>query len=140
MLLAAFHSDPNATWLVIACDFPLLTAEPLELLRESYRPPVTCFLNLEGFCEPLLGIWSPEALNRLEENVKRGRSGPKSVVRDLGGTQIKAHASFDRSIWNVNTKTEWDSVLAILEDLSQENPAQYGKEEALQISSSSEVG
>ncbi|KAK4243680.1 bifunctional molybdenum cofactor biosynthesis [Corynascus novoguineensis] len=83
-LLAAHRADPARTWLVIACDYPLLTQRALERLCAKYRPPVTCFRNADGFCEPLLGVWGPDGLAELERRVKGssasagGRGGEES--------------------------------------------------------------
>ena len=64
-LLAAHAYDPHAHWLVIACDYPLITSETLRQLLDEYREPVTCFQNNQGWVEPLLAIWSPVALEAL---------------------------------------------------------------------------
>lgn len=109
-LLAAYRSDSTAHWLVLPCDFPFITSEALEMLRREYQGPVTCFENEEGFCEPLLGIWGPEALKRLEENVGKGRLGPKFTVRDLGGKMIKPENW--KWLVSVNTPDEWEAAIA----------------------------
>lgn len=83
-LLAAYHTDPSAAWLVVACDLPLLISLAILQLREAFESKkdeegqvATCFRNEKGFCEPLLAIWTPEALEKLEENVtKKGKFGP----------------------------------------------------------------
>lgn len=113
-LLAAFSSNPHATWLVVPCDSPFLNTAVLERLRGEYEPPVTCFRNSEGFCEPLIGIWSPEALGRLAENAARGRAGPSAVVKGLGGKQITLPDALEGSLVDVNTKEEWDAALEVL--------------------------
>jgi molybdopterin-guanine dinucleotide biosynthesis protein A len=58
-LLVAHQYAPTATWLVIACDYPFLQAARIRQLIEKYEPLATCFKNLEGFSEPLLGICDP---------------------------------------------------------------------------------
>ena len=116
-LLAAFHFQPETTWLVIACDYPFLTPTALQRLGREYQAPVTCFQNRDGFCEPLVGIWSPRALGALAERVGRGaRVGPCRVVRDLGGRQIQVgHSDGGREVLaGVNTKEEWEGALKLL--------------------------
>lgn len=88
-LLAAHKHLPDSVWLVVGCDYPLLTSDALQQLLREYEPPVTCFRNLEGYADPLLGIWSPEALTKLERNVGEGRSGPSSVVQSMGGKTVE---------------------------------------------------
>ncbi|KAH7014392.1 uncharacterized protein B0I36DRAFT_338660 [Microdochium trichocladiopsis] len=66
--LAAHEALPDATWLVIACDYPRLTVSAIQYLVEAYEPPVTCFRGARNKMEPLVSIWSPEALARLRQN------------------------------------------------------------------------
>lgn len=106
-LLAAHQYDPKAVWLVIACDFPLLAPAALHQLREAFEDPVTCFVNKEGFSEPLLAIWSPHALQCLSENVKAGRSGPSYTIKHLNGKLIQPVD--DEWILNTNTPEEWEA-------------------------------
>jgi molybdopterin-guanine dinucleotide biosynthesis protein A len=55
----------------------------------EFKAPVTCFVNASGFVEPLIGIWCPEALERLGENVRDGRKGLDAVVEELGGKLVR---------------------------------------------------
>lgn len=111
-LLSAHHADPTAHWLVVPCDFPLLTSEALELLRSQYEDQVTCFENTEGFYEPLLGVWSPTALQRLETNVRNGKTGPKFTVKELGGKTIRSPNL--RWVTSVNTPEEWAEAIKMM--------------------------
>lgn len=104
-LLAAHQYDQNATWLIVACDFPLLEPAALLQLRKAFEDPVTCFVNQDGFSEPLLAIWSPQALRGLSENVEGGRSGPNYTVKQLGGKLVSPIK--DDWILNTNTPEEW---------------------------------
>jgi molybdopterin-guanine dinucleotide biosynthesis protein A len=114
-LMAAFSIDPTATWLIVACDYPLLQAEAMHQLLDCYEAPVTCFKNAEGFSEPLLAIWDPGALQTLSKNVKSGHSGPSYTLKHLGGKLI----SPNRHEWllNVNTKPEWEAAKARMEQI-----------------------
>ena len=116
-LLAAYAYNPHATWLVVPCDSPFLNPAILQRLRREYEPPVTCFRNSEGFCEPLIGIWSPKALGKLAENAARGKAGPSAVVKELGGKQVELSGDTGRALVDVNTKEEWDAALETLNSL-----------------------
>jgi len=88
-LLAAYKNDPHAHWLVVACDYPLLIPDALQQLYDAYEEPVTIFVNSQGCCESLLGIWGPYALSKLESNVGGGCTGSSMVVKELQGRLIK---------------------------------------------------
>jgi molybdopterin-guanine dinucleotide biosynthesis protein A len=79
-------------------------------LVESYEVPATCFKNADGFSEPLLGIWSPSALQTLEENVSSGNSGPSHTLRRLSSKLIAPMQ--EEWLTNVNTKEEWKAAKA----------------------------
>ncbi|KAH7168341.1 heterokaryon incompatibility protein-domain-containing protein [Fusarium sp. MPI-SDFR-AT-0072] len=127
-LLAAYESDPDVTWLVVACDYPCITPSALQELQERYRPPVTCFINHEGFCEPLLGIWSPEAISHLNENCKAGKLSPGKTVQELEGYTYLPENS-ETLLRNVNIKSEWEDVLKSL----RYEPADNFMEETLEV-------
>lgn len=116
-LIAAHQYDQQATWLVVACDFPLLDPAALHQLSEAYEDPVTCFVNKDGFSEPLLAIWSPGALRSLSENVESGRSGPSYTVKYVKGKLVVP--TEDDWVLNTNTPEEWEEVRLRINDLSQ---------------------
>ncbi|KAL4724314.1 hypothetical protein ACLX1H_008927 [Fusarium chlamydosporum] len=113
-ILAAFQRDPDATWLVVACDYPNITTSALEQLMSSYQSPVTCFRNLQGFCEPLLGIWSPEAIKHLQDNCDKGKLSPSKAAKELNGLMVLPSGDVEMLLQNVNTKEEWESALRLL--------------------------
>jgi len=99
---------------VVACDYPLLTPDALQQLYDAYEEPVTCFVNSQGWCELLLGIWGPYALSKLKSNVGGGCTGPSMVVKDLQGQLIKP--GVDLWIKGANTKEEWADILELVDD------------------------
>lgn len=111
-LLAAHSLHLDTKWLVLGCDYPLLPASALQQLILEYQDPVTCFVNEDGFAEPLIGIWSPEALKKLKENVKGGRGGLHAVIKALDGKLVRPL----RELWikGANTRDEWEDLLKIL--------------------------
>lgn len=109
-LIAAHICAPSATWLVVGCEHPLLTAQALRQLLNEYVPPVTCFGSHKGFVDPLLAIWSPHALGRLVENVAAGKCGPSMTVEELDGkilTPLKESWTF-----GANTPEDWDVAMS----------------------------
>jgi|SRR5579871_6505098 len=118
-LLSAYRQNNSAHWFVLACDYPLITAQELLRLMDEYEGPVTCFQNSDGFSEPLLAIWSPDALKHLERNVANGKNSVSRVIQELSGKRIRPIK--DQNIFNCNTMEEWRKILQLLEA----TPKQY---------------
>jgi len=111
-LLSAHRQNPSATWLVVACDYPFLTTAALQSLRQeskSSRAAVTCFTNAEGFNEPLLAIWTTDALHILQKNVEQGILGPSAVVKRLHGRTLRA--KHEQWLFNTNNWEEWQQAM-----------------------------
>lgn len=106
-LIAAHHRNPNATWLVVACDFPFLHVETVQQLMDEHEGLITCFMNADGFSEPFLAVWSPKALRALEQNVAHGILGPNHTIKELTAKRIAPRCEW--WIKNVNTREEWDA-------------------------------
>ncbi|GAM91375.1 hypothetical protein ANO11243_094250 [Dothideomycetidae sp. 11243] len=111
-LLSAYSTDTEAYWVVLACDYPLMSRLELSRLFHKFEEPVTCFENLEGFVEPLIGIWSPSALRMLVENVRHGHCSPTKAFRQLRGKTVLPLNP--QSLLNVNTPAEWEGALQLL--------------------------
>ncbi|WDS37745.1 NTP transferase domain-containing protein [Pseudoxanthomonas sp.] len=82
-LLAAHAAAPEAAWLAVACDLPLLDADTLEQLIAAREPgfAAIAFRSAhDGLAEPLCAIWEPLALQRLQRQVDDGRYGLRSVL------------------------------------------------------------
>lgn len=132
-LLAAYHHDGNSCWFVTGCDYPLLESAALQQLsraQESKHAAVTCFINDEGFFEPLLAIWAPPALQVLHQLVLSALSdgrklGPNQAIRALekmpsiqsGSTKVEHTSNVcqvqpEDPIWikNVNTPQDWTEI------------------------------
>ena len=113
-LLAAHRTDPEATWLVAACDYPLLTDHALRYLCNSYRPPVTCFKNREGYHVPVVAIWSPIALKELAEEAAVGNRSLAAVIKKINGTAVECLPSCEDWLSDVNTKEDWEEITNVL--------------------------
>lgn len=63
-ILSAFEKDPDAAWLVLACDMPLIREETIRQLvsaRDISRH-ATAFSDENGNPQPLAAIWEPAIL------------------------------------------------------------------------------
>lgn len=114
-ILSAFRTNPNAAWLVTACDQPFLTDKTLKFLISKRNPSkvATAFYNPEtDFPEPLITIWEPKAYSHLLHFLSLGYSCPRKV---LINTDIELVKLEDATVLkNVNTPEEYEEAIKIL--------------------------
>ncbi|GHJ85481.1 hypothetical protein NliqN6_1883 [Naganishia liquefaciens] len=132
-LLSSHLAKPDATFLVLAVDFPLVTLETLTDLSARYTPPVTCYLHAsDAHPEPLLSVWGPEALDELRENAmgEMKKTGPcwtaRRIWKRLGvetvgddGKQMQEGKFVFKPreqqwLFNTNEPEEWEKAKSIL--------------------------
>jgi molybdopterin-guanine dinucleotide biosynthesis protein A len=114
-LLAAQAAHPQAAWLVLACDLPLLDAATLgHLIRR--RAPARCATayrsSHDGLPEPLCAIWEPHSAAPLAAYVARGRQCPRRFL--LGSDALVIDEPNPQALDNVNTPEEYRSVMSAL--------------------------
>lgn len=91
-LQAAFHRDPDTTWLVVACDLPLFDEETLTYLLNQSDPSAkaTCFLSrMDHRAEPLCALYRPAALPSLTETLAADRRCARRFLEDLSPQTLK---------------------------------------------------
>ncbi|MBR9921911.1 MAG: NTP transferase domain-containing protein [Bacteroidetes bacterium] len=106
-ILSAFQSDPNAAWLVVACDLPFVSEQAIDTLIQARNPSMnaTAFHNPDsGFPEPLITIWEPRAYPDLLSFLSLGYSCPRKVLINTDVEEIQAENL--NWIRNVNTPEE----------------------------------
>ncbi|WP_426060532.1 NTP transferase domain-containing protein [Hymenobacter sp. B1770] len=82
-VLSAFQADPNAAWLVLACDLPFLTRTTLEFLvanRQPARAATALKSPWNDFPEPLVTIWEPRSYGQLLRFLALGYSCPRKTL------------------------------------------------------------
>lgn len=111
-MLAAFRSEPDADWLVLACDLPRLDVETLTHLVSS-RLPGECFLSyrseFDGLPEPLCAFYAAEALTVLEQFQADGMRCPRKVL--IRNNCRLLDPVSPRALDNANTPDDWQSAL-----------------------------
>ncbi len=115
-ILSAFRQHPDAAWLVVACDLPLVDAKTLQslLLGRNRSSVATAFYNpATHFPEPLLTIWEPRAYPRLLQFLAQGYSCPRKVLINSDVTLLEAPNP--DSLLNVNLPDEARAVQQHLE-------------------------
>jgi molybdenum cofactor guanylyltransferase len=107
-ILAAQTRHPEAAWLVLACDLPLVDAATLEHLLRSRAPQraATAYRSShDGLPEPLCAIYEPRTREPLTEYVAAGRDCPRKFL--LGADTLLIDEPNPRALDNVNTPGEY---------------------------------
>lgn len=108
-ILSAFRSDPNAAWLVLACDLPLFDEATLQCLLDGRDPaaPATAFRQAgseSGFPEPLVAVWEPKMYARALQFLAQGANCPRKVL--INSTTRLLDAPDPLALTNANTPEE----------------------------------
>ena len=114
-LLAAQARHPEAAWLVLACDLPLLDAATLAHLvrcRAPQRVATAYRSSHDGLPEPLCAIWEPGSAAPLAAYVARGRQCPRRFL--LAADVQLLDEPNPEALDNVNTPEEYRSVMSAL--------------------------
>lgn len=107
-LLAAHAAYPQAAWLVLACDLPLLQTSTLQALiraRDGQHAAIAYRSPVDGLPEPLCALWEPAALARLSQQAQGGRYGLRDVLRSADTLLLPAPGG--GVLDNINTPQEW---------------------------------
>lgn len=111
-IIAAQSRHPDAAWLVLACDLPLLDRETLAHLLRSRRPEqqATAYRSShDGLPEPLCAIYEPSSREAIRAYVALGRDCPRKFLINAD-TALLAQPE-PAALDNVNTPNEYDSAL-----------------------------
>lgn len=106
-ILSAYQLDPNAAWLVVACDLPFLSANTLKHLVAHRQPSkmATAYQSPHNdFPEPLITIWEPSSYATLLRFLSLGYSCPRKALINSDVAVLKAPDA--RELRNVNTPEE----------------------------------
>ncbi|NKI24965.1 NTP transferase domain-containing protein [Arenibacter sp. 6A1] len=115
-LLSAYNHDPKASWLVLACDLPLINLKALEQLLQERNPNkvATAFaLKEHNLPEPLCAIWEAEGLQKSIDYLAEGNgSCPRKF---LINADIKiVHPENDEVLLNANFQEDYEQVMTKL--------------------------
>lgn len=109
-ILAAQHEHPEAAWLVLACDLPLLDAATITHLlaaRERSALATAYRSSHDGLPEPLCAIYEPRSRAALADYVARGKDCPRKFLISAGAHLLDEPNP--RALDNINTPAEYGS-------------------------------
>ncbi len=111
-ILSALRHGPDAAWLVLACDLPLLDDETLHFLA-AHRDPTrvaTAFLDPEGqFPEPLIAIYEPRSYPVLLQMLAQGYSCPRKTLINHDVALLRAPNP--KALTNVNDPAAYEKAV-----------------------------
>lgn len=116
-ILSAQKLHPEAAWLVIACDLPLLDRNTLRRLIDARDPQAdaTAFTSShDGLPEPLCAIWEPGSHARLLQLYHDGSYCPRKALIQSSTKLLPAPGD---ALDNVNTPEERQAMQQRLESL-----------------------
>ncbi len=115
-LLAAQGEHPQAAWLVLACDLPLLDRATLEHLlraRDPRRLATAYRSSHDALPEPLCAIYEPASSGPLAAHLAAGRNCPRKFL--LSADVKVLEEPNPRALDNVNTPEEYGAAMAALD-------------------------
>lgn len=107
-IMAAQARHPDAAWLVVACDLPLLDQATLEHLLRSRRPErqATAYRSSHnGLPEPLCAIYEPSSREAIRAHVASGRDCPRKFLINASAELIDQPQP--GALDNVNTPKDY---------------------------------
>ena len=110
-ICSAFQEDPDAAWLVLACDLPLLDTQAVKKLIEERDPSklATAFHNpATNFPDPLATIYEPKAYATMLSFLSIGYSCPRKVLINSDIKEI--NPDNPQILLNANTPEEKDHI------------------------------
>jgi molybdopterin-guanine dinucleotide biosynthesis protein A len=109
-IVAAQSRHPDAAWLVLACDLPLLDEQTLAHLLRSRRPErqATAYRSShDGLPEPLCAIYEPSSREAIRAYVAGGRDCPRKFL--INADTALLDQPDPGALDNVNTPKEYGS-------------------------------
>ena len=103
------HANPDAAWLVVACDLPFVDSSTIKVLLKNRNPlkMATCFKNAHNqIPEPLCTIYEPKMRLRFIEYLGSGSVSPSEILRN--SPVIMLNQTDKRTLINVNSIEEYE--------------------------------
>ncbi len=103
-ILSAMTTYPEASWILLACDLPYVTAATMEHLIENRKITsiATAFISAkDGLPEPLCAIWEDHAQIRILELFHQGIKCPRKILINSDTHLITL--PFDHWLDNINS-------------------------------------
>lgn len=112
-IASAFRQSPDAAWLVVACDLPMLDKDTISQLigyRNISKVATAFHSPVNEFPEPLITIWEPRSYPILLQFLAQGYSCPRKVLINSSVELLSAEKP--EALRNVNSPEEMEEAKA----------------------------
>ena len=112
-ILTALIEEPEAAWLVLACDLPYMDDTSLEHLvrnRNPFKSTTYCISSLSGTPEPFCAIYEPKSVYRLTGFLAQGGNDLQEVF--VNSDSMLLELPREDALFDVNTPEEFESAQA----------------------------
>lgn len=116
-LLSAFKKYPDATFLVVGCDYPFINRHHLKKLvnvKLEDVPAIAFYDKWNDHYEPLIAVYQSNILDRLKNHFKQKDYSLQAVLKEVNAYRI--NASSPDILRSVNTEEEYEEVAAIFKN------------------------
>lgn len=116
-ILSALTAYPEKSFLVVACDLPLIDEKAMEYLirnRDSQKVATSYKSGIDHLPEPLCAIWEAKSKKRLLELLDEGITCPRKALIKSGESVKLVEPSYSELTMNVNTPVEAEKVKEIM--------------------------
>ncbi len=115
-IISAMMLYPGKSWLVLACDLPLVNAQTLRKLiaeRDPQKHATAFATDKTKLPEPLVAIWEYQALEALKvHHLEEGKNCPRKFLLNTDIKQIFPYN--DQELYNANNPEEYEEVLKLI--------------------------
>ncbi len=108
-ILSAMGSYPDVSWLVLACDLPLVEEKTIRFLiahREASKIATAFKSSGDQLPEPLCAVWESHGFNELLESFTKGIFCPRKILINSNANLLTLPD--DRWLRNFNSPTDLD--------------------------------
>jgi molybdenum cofactor guanylyltransferase len=112
-LLSAHALFPEAAWLVLAVDLPLISERSIAYLlehRDASKDATSFISPFNQLPEPLVAIWEPSGLQQLRQSFEAGKNCPRKAL--LQADILQLENPFATEQFNANTPEEMQEAQA----------------------------
>lgn len=111
-LLTAFSTFPGKDFLVIGCDYPLITSNVLSCFLENLGKPASAFFNHDNKYEPLLAWYSRDCAPLLKAFFNRNEFSLQHFLRSVEAQ--KYYPEDDKVMTSVDTPEAYQNMKLVL--------------------------